>query len=203
MKLLFACPTYGAMDPAAVTSQRVAIMKAANRGVQWVGQACPDRMAFAAARNAVVEAALHSEADAVFWCDSDMVLPPHACYELARHQLDFVTGLYFQRQPPHWPLVGKYNEAEGTFQWAAKWPSDLAEIDGCGFGCCLTSVKLLRAVGPEPFQYGKISEDLTFCLKVRECGFKLYLDPLVVCGHLSEAAVVTMATFLSEHPELR
>jgi hypothetical protein len=197
MNLVWACPSYGPMDPQAVISQRIALMHAASNGVTWVGDASPDRMMFSAARNAVVQAALQSDADAVFWCDSDVILPKDAVTTLVKAEQDFITGIYFQRRHPHFPLIAHYNEQRESFNWFIGWPENaVAPIDGCGFGCVLTSLKLLNALGDGPwFHYQKFSEDFDFCLNARRAGFQLYVHTGVLCGHLADPVAVTASTF--------
>ena len=198
MKLVWGCPSYGPLDPQAVISQRVALMHAAANGVTWIGDASPDRMKFEAARCAIVQAAIETEADAVFWCDSDVILPAHAVTSLVSARLDFITGIYFQRRPPHWPLIAHFNprggkDKTGSFNWFTDWPENtIAPVDGCGFGCVLTSVKMLKAM-PEPwFTFDKYSEDFDFCLRAAKVGFALHVHTGVLCGHLADPVPVTV-----------
>lgn len=201
MKLIFASPTYGPIDPQAVKSQRIAMMHAARQGHVWLGDASPDKMKFDVARNAVCKATCDSEADAVFWCDSDVILPADAISRLAGGGQDFITGIYFQRVAPHWPLIAGFENAH--FQWIVKWePNMLVAIDGCGFGCVLTSTKLLREMDHEWFSYEKFSEDFDFCLKARKLGYQLWCDTGILCGHLPDPLAVTHETFQQVHPEI-
>lgn len=204
MKLLFSSQTYGPLDPQAVRSQRAAIMHAAKHaGVVWMGDCSPDRQAFAVARNRTADAAVNmEECEGVFWCDSDVVLPVDAISRLVSHQKDFVTGIYFQREPPHWPLIATFNEKAKSFNWLVQWPENaLAPIDGCGFGCVFTSTRLLRALAPPWFEYKQFSEDFTFCRNASEAGYQLWVDTGVLCGHLPDPEPVTFDTFKNAHPE--
>lgn len=201
MKLIWASPTYGPVDPQALKSQRVAIMHAGANGHTWLGDASPDKMKFDVARNAVAREACESDADAVFWCDSDIILPSYAITRLASAEKDFICGIYFQRTGAHYPLIARYTGK--NFQWFGKWEPDvLMPIDGCGFGCVITSTKLLRAIDHEWFNYQKYSEDFDFCLKAEKAGFQLWCDTGVLCGHLPDPKPVTFETFQQEHPEL-
>lgn len=197
MRVIFSAPTYGASHTAAVRSQRAAIMYAANHGVTWVGDASPDRVGIEDARNIVAGSVLQCEdsVDGVFWADDDVVLPPSAIATLVGHGQDFVTGVVCQRIAPHWPLIGLF---DGTlFKWASQIPPDtLGAVDGCGFGCVYTSMKLLRALGDNPFaRVGGFGEDLSFCRQAMLAGFQLWVDTTVQCGHLPDAVPVTLETF--------
>jgi len=206
VKLVFACPSYGPIEPKALISQRNAIMHAAANGVTWLGDASPDRMKFDAARNAVVRSVLEgpeaADADAVFWCDSDVILPSHAITSMVKTGKDFVTGIYFQRRAPFWPLIAHFNpkggqDSTGSFNWFTDWPADVvAPIDGCGFGCVLTSVKMLRAMGAGPwFTFEKFSEDFDFCLRAARAGYQPHVHTGVLCGHLADPVPVTQEDF--------
>lgn len=199
--MLLAVPTYGTVEPKASRHLRVAIMQAAKDGaVEWVGDLSPDRMKWEVSRNTVVKGALDmgDAADAVLWVDSDVVLPPGAVSMLAAQQKDFITGMYFQRAPPYWPLVANFDPAAETFMWLAEWlPNVVAPIDGCGFGCVLTSTKLLRAMTPPWFTFEQFSEDFDFCLRAARAGFQLFVHTGVQCGHLRDPEPATAEDFLA------
>ena len=199
MKLLFAMPTYGSVfDPMLDKNHRVAIMCAANHGVSWVGDISPDHMGWAAARNAIVEAALRAaketEVDGVFWVDDDVMIPSETIHRLISYEKDFVSGLYFQRAAPYWPLFAKLNRRR-SFEFAASYPENvLAPCDGVGFGCVYTSINLLtkvaklpecREFGPFGGDFGKKSygEDFTFCLRARRVGVTPHVDTGIKCEH--------------------
>lgn len=207
-KLLFACPTYGPIDPEAAASQRAAIMHAATHAdVSWVGDLAPDRMKFDAARNVVVKAALETEADAIFWCDSDVLLHPvddrgqvtgsaDVITRLVRHGKDFITGVLCQRQRPYYPLLAHFDRERRIFDWVVGMPRDVvAPMDGCGFGCVVTSTRLLRALTDPWFAFEQYSEDFDFCLKAAAAGFQLYADTGIRCTHLGDRQRVRLEDF--------
>ena len=208
MKLILASPTYGPIDPSAARSLRAAVMHASKYGHTWIGDASPDKEAFAHARNHVVKDVLEAEDSnpeqykdaAVMWVDSDIILPVDAITTLAFRGYDFITGVYFQRGEHHWPLVAYFNGK--SFQWIVQWtPQTIVPADGCGFGCVLTSLKMLRAMKQPAFEYVKFSEDFDFCLKAKAAGYQLYCDTSVLCGHLDNAPPVTIEDYKKAHPE--
>lgn len=195
MRLLFAKPTYGpSADPIFDKSHRGAIMFAANCGIQWAGDVSPDRMLIASARNHIAKQAVEAGADGVFWVDSDIKLPVDAVVRLVKHNMHFVSGLYFQRSAPYWPVFARLNK-KGMFEWATGYPENtLAPCDGVGFGCVYTSVQLLRDVlalrecrdeGPFGGDFGKrtYGEDFLFCLRARKAAYQPYVDTGVRCEH--------------------
>lgn len=196
--LLYATPTYGPVDPTFEQNHRTAIMRAANRGIAWVGDASVDRMGWSAARNRIVETALEvaetDKVDGVFWVDSDIMIPAETIHRLTEYNLDFVSGLYFQRSAPYWPLFAHLNK-KMAFEWPAVYPENVvAPCDGVGFGCVYTSIDLLRKVsalpeckedGPFGGDFGKRSygEDFTFCLRAKKVGIRPHVDTSVKCDH--------------------
>ena len=63
---------------------------------------------------------------------------------------------------------------------------DLLECDGVGGGCLLVHRQVLDAIEPPWFEYNKgtfVGEDFYFCRKVQAAGFKIFVDPGVICGH--------------------
>lgn len=153
------------------------------------------------ARNIVAASAIEADFDRVMWFDSDMTFPPETLERLSadmdENNLDFVSGLYFTRRPPNIrPVVFekmwfRYDE-DGKYDTGAEnyyhYPEGLFECDAVGFGCCLTSVDLLKRVGDKfgaPFQpMPTMGEDMSFCWRAREVGATIYCDSRVKCGHM-------------------
>lgn len=213
-KVVLACPTYGPVDPYAAKTLRAATMHAASNGwLTWAGDVSPDRMVHAAARNVAAKAALESGADGVMWVDSDIILPIDAISRIMNHvhngQIDFVSGVYFQRRPPHWPLIAKFDPEINAFRWMMQWPRNVIfQADGVGFGCVYTSTRLLQEMMVKLesvqktgwFEYSQFSEDFTFCKRAGEIGYRPYVDTAILCGHQGEPDVVTVEEFRSHNP---
>lgn len=201
--LVLSVPTYGPVEPEASRHLRVAMMHAANSGlVRWVGDVSPNKVKWDAARNVSVKLALESTndevsaADAILWVDSDVVLPAGAITRLVAEQKDFITGIYTQREPPHFPLVANFDRDRKTFSWFVDFPDNVvAPIDGCGFGVVLTSTKMLRAMGAPWFTFEQYSEDFDFCLRAAKAGFQLFVHTGVQCGHLRDPRAYGLADF--------
>jgi hypothetical protein len=205
MKVVLAVPTYGPTEPEANRTLRAAIMFAARHGVEWVGDASTNRVTFEAARNGSVRLVLDAaaecdaaQADAVLWVDSDVILPIDGIARLCAHGKDFVTGIYTQREPPHFPLIAMFDSLRESFSWLTEWPTNvIMPIDGCGFGCVLTSTAMLRAIGAPWFKFQKYSEDLDFCVRARTAGYQLFVDTGILCGHLREPKPATVDDFVA------
>lgn len=217
MKVVLACPTYGPVDPVCTKMLRVSIMNAASRGVHWDGDASPDRVGYSTARNQVAQVAVENEhLDGIVWVDSDILLRPESITRLlltARHNnLEFLSGVYHQRQPPYLPVIYKKNElpdAGNTFVHCLDYPKNvIVNIEGCGFGFVYTSRKTIVSIANHPSfdiqlgwfpdtrdQRDGLGEDLAFCLKARAAGITLFIDTGIQVGHCTDPYAVTEKDF--------
>ena len=152
-------------------------------------------------RNQLLQTALKIKADRIFWLDSDMQIPMDALQILSKdidEGCDIVSGLYFQRKPPHAPVIFDqcyiHQEEDGP-----KWPTatkylnypkdSLFEVAAFGFGCCLmttdAALKVTDNLGMMPFMpVAGFGEDLSFCMRAASVGLKLWCDSKVKCGHI-------------------
>lgn len=151
-------------------------------------------------RNNLATMAIQSNYDYVFWMDSDMVFPQDALIRLMdtlkKNDLDIISGLYFRRVPPYSPTLFDKLEMRGNIcSWSEfkEIPEGLFEIGGCGFGCVLMSTEVFLSVqakhGNMFAPIGNNGEDIAFCIRARDCGYKIWCDPAVICGHVGYSVV--------------
>ena len=152
------------------------------------------------ARNVIAKNAVQAGFDRIMWFDSDMKFSPDTLMKLTEDMnqgLELVSGLYFTRKPPLKPVIYSElaweREKDGVNVRAANYnnyPEGIAEIAGCGFGCVLTSVDLIRRVGDKfglPFSpLEGLGEDLSFCWRVIQIGARMHVDTRVKCGHIGQ-----------------
>lgn len=152
------------------------------------------------ARNDLAMQAIQMDADYVFWLDSDMVFKPDTLarmYKTIReNDYDILTGLYFRRVPPYSPVLFDALDMFGpTLNWSEfkSIPEEIFEVGGCGFGCVLMKTDVFLDVqsrfGNMFAPMGNNGEDVAFCIRARECGFKIMCDPSVICGHVGYSVV--------------
>lgn len=144
-----------------------------------------------ASRNALAELAVKQEFDYMMWFDSDMVFSPDTLHKLLADDKDIVSGIYFKRNPPYSPVF--YDRMDGDlesglrFYDATTYPEGVFEVAGIGFGCVLMKTDVLFDVcgkfGDWFSPIGKCGEDLSFCYRAQACGYKIWLDSRVKCGH--------------------
>ena len=151
-------------------------------------------------RNLLSLYAIENGFDNVLWLDSDMLFPPNTLTKLEAYNMDMVTGLYVKRHEPVEPvLYEKIEEPErgsdgkliANISAYTSYPRDsFFPVAGCGFGCVLTSTKLLKHVwdeyGPAFTPYPWSSEDISFCHRVNQLGYQIYCDSSVSCGHIGQ-----------------
>lgn len=130
----------------------------------------------------------------VLWLDSDMVFEPEIVEDLQFSGHDFVTGIAHGRRKPFVSCLFKNIDLNHLELWQLKdYPADTFEVAGCGMACCLISTEIIKAVmirygtAFTPFQqYG---EDISFCKRARDLGFKIYAEPTVRLGHIAHIAI--------------
>lgn len=153
------------------------------------------------ARNLIAQKAVENGFDRVLWLDADMIIPKDAFAQLAadmeEYNADIVTGLCFRRKPPTYQVISNdfywRVEDDGSVKTGATSYVDYPRnavfpVNGMGFGCCMTSGKLLKAMVDA---YGSpftplmgIGEDYAFCYRAEKAGFKLLCDSRIKCGHI-------------------
>jgi glycosyltransferase involved in cell wall biosynthesis len=136
--------------------------------------------------------------DYLFSVDSDISFPSNTLERLLAHDVDVVSGLYVQRKPGlHILEIYEPTEHDGVtnMPYPKLKGRCLVEVAGCGFGCALVKATVLRDIGYPQFKYysainhaNTISEDVDFCKKARDKGFKIWADPNVLCSHTGSFA---------------
>ena len=153
------------------------------------------------ARTLIANKAVEMGFDKVLWIDSDMTFKPDTLIRLSKdmdeHDLDMVCGIYFTRKAPVMPSIHKH------LHWQIKddgWvdtdcrcftdypENSLFEITCCGFGCVMTSGRLLKDMnekyGAPFYPLMGMGEDTTFCWRATQNGYKIFCDSSVKIGHL-------------------
>ena len=152
------------------------------------------------ARNALLDTAIKAEADWMLWLDSDMVFKPDLLENLMRtadeQNAEFVTGVYYRRVEPYTPTLFETLELGDKPGWSNV--DDILdhpfEVAGCGFGCVLLNTQVVFDVcgkfGANPFTpMMEMGEDLAFCWRARQCGYKIIADPSIPLGHMGHMMV--------------
>ena len=152
-------------------------------------------------RDQIAKKALLDEADLVMWFDSDMVFNPDTLKRMLEHidnGADMVTGIYYRRTQPFSAVAFDkmdLNEEGTAFEWTEfdEIPEELFEVGGCGFAAVLMKTDVFLDVsakfGAMFTPIGQNGEDASFCMRARECGYKIFCDPKIVIGHVGNIVV--------------
>ena len=141
--------------------------------------------------------AAKADADYVLWLDSDMVFGPDLLERmiatLEAGKYDILSGVYYRRVAPYTPVLFETLEikenGEAKFTEYKEIPEGIFEAAACGFGCVLMRADVFLDIqyrfGHMFTPIGKNGEDVSFCWRARQCGFKIYCDPSIKLGHVS------------------
>lgn len=158
------------------------------------------------ARTDLGRIAIQEKSDYVLWLDSDVVFPDTLMIDLMEDMKgrDMVSAVYHMRRPPYQPVIWKklrkgLTAEETETEIFTEYPeSDLFEVEGCGFGAVMMRTEVLEAVADKCHSLFEplpgFGEDLSFCLRARSCGYKIWCDPKIQVGHKA-ATIVTSETF--------
>jgi len=151
-------------------------------------------------RNALVEQAIESQCTHLIMIDTDEVFPSDAITRLLEHDLPIVGGKVHRRYPPFDPILyRKVKELNGYTQVPdGEWEQGgLVEVDATGAGCLLMQTWIFREIQKPWFRHippiydenleqvqKERGEDIYFCEKAREAGFRIFVDTGIDIGHL-------------------
>lgn len=154
-------------------------------------------------RNSLLKYAIENGFDRIIQIDSDMKFEPYTI-DLLQQDLDrglgIVTGLCFKRKPPYTPAIFDVcdiknldiNKIEPVAHCFYDYPIDsLFEVAACGgafVGMDINAVKnITKVYGQFPYMpIGGFGEDLSFCLRARAAGQKIFCDSRIKVGHVGD-----------------
>ena len=132
-------------------------------------------------RDQIAKKALLDEADLVMWFDSDMVFNPDTLKRLLKHiddGADMVTGIYYRRTQPFSAVL--FDKMD-------------LDIDPKAMVSSLMKTEMFVSVFAK---YGQMftpiancGEDIAFCWRARQCGYKILADPSVALGHVGHTVI--------------
>lgn len=149
-------------------------------------------MPFGHARNSAAQLVMENGFQYCFFLDSDVICPPDTIIRLMAHRQPIVSGLYYRRNEPLFPVM--LRNVEAGREWIQEYRiPDLLEVDYVGAGCLLIHRSVFEKV-PKPYFEWKVdrmdlperermSEDFSFCEKAKASGFKVLVDTSVQCVH--------------------
>lgn len=181
-----------------------------NRSFYWV---CPTHTIVATARQIAVNKVLEDpDAEMLMFIDDDMTFGPGDYFALEKQleeneDIDCIGGLCFGNSIPTKPCVfglveghEEYNRENIWWHVLTDYPRDQTfQTYLTGMAFMLISRKMLDAMRRDEngeiiqnylhFHYDHpmvFNEDLAFCMKARDAGFKIWVDSRVKIGHISK-----------------
>ena len=133
-----------------------------------------------------------SRPDYIWFVDSDTLPDKYSLKRLLSDNKDIVSGLYFRRGWPYPPLIMLENpKVEGRYNFLAEYPQNsLVECDAIGLGNCLIKMEVFDKVEYPWFaQIGSNTEDVYFCKKAKEKGYKVFVDTGTKSKHIGEIQI--------------
>lgn len=157
-------------------------------------------MPYDMSRNHCVQQMLQGGYHYLYFHDSDVIAPADTIYRLMAWRQPIVSAMYCRRSPPHGVPVAIKNG-----KWLDQVPGPgehpLVEVDFVGAGALLIHRSALERHLPDapphkPWFHWRVdeaghcppgqalSEDFTWCQRVRATGLKVLLDTSVRCLHV-------------------
>jgi len=153
----------------------------------------------AEARNLIVENALGWKSKYIWFLDDDVSCPNFAArklmYDLEQADDDVMVagGIYCSKEEYPAPMVFKENGNGPFWKWKK---NEVFDCEGIGTGCMMIKTEVFQHLEKPYFktvdEYPKedsevimrrVTDDLYFCKKVVEAGFKIIADGSVICAH--------------------
>lgn len=138
----------------------------------------------------------------VWICGDDHVFSPDLLMRLLDREEDIVAPVCYTRVPPFTPVI--YRD-EGTKVVAGReYPayervglhelpqSGLVEVDAVGSAGLLVRKHVLDTIGDPWFAYSEgaiVNEDLEFCRRAREHGYRVHVDTGLRLGHIGNYVI--------------
>lgn len=106
-----------------------------------------------------------------------------------REDVDVLLPVCIRRQPPFAPVLFKSESEEGFQPFAYdELPTEgILEVHAAGTAGMLVRKEVLEAIGDPWFENSDkehATEDLEFCRRIREAGYKIYADMGTLLGHI-------------------
>lgn len=190
MKLLIAIPSLDYMHTEFVKSLTALVCRLKDEGIDFDVTIQSGTLVYVA-RDKLAKKAINEGFSHVLWLDADMVFRPDLLEVLADSGKPFVVGICHSRREPYASCLFKSIEPAERF---TEYPHGTFEVAASGMACALIKTDILREVALQ--NYGscfcptrRLGEDLAFCQRVHERGYKIYAEPMAWIGHIGHITV--------------
>ena len=149
------------------------------------------------AREIIAQKAIEAQAKFLWFVDDDTIPPPNTANKLMyvlnnNPDIAAIGGVYVTKSDPPTPVVFRGLGLGAFWHWKK---GEVFEVTGIGAGCLMINCDVFKKLEPPYFPwYTKesddplvpslsISEDISFCNKVRDAGLKVFAHGGVLCDH--------------------
>lgn len=147
-------------------------------------------------RQEIVEYAIENNFTHIFFLDDDVIIPPNILTWLKVFDKDAISGVYYSKTNPSFPLVFK-NLTEPYMKYLDE-KEEVIEVEGFSFGCSLIKIdvfKLLKEKGEDLFfkeekdisALHKLTEDIYFFKLCKKHDIKLHQSINLQCMHIDKS----------------
>lgn len=164
-------------------------------GEKHIDIACVSGSMLTEVRHRCVAEALKFEATHLLFLDCDMTFPPDLIQRFLNRHVPVVGANYVRRSLPTIPTAFKGGKAPEGMLYTEPGDTSLVEVQHIGTGCMFLDMRVFDYLELPFFKFeiaenkiGVIGEDVYFCRKLREAGFKIYCDQEVsqMVGHIGD-----------------
>jgi GT2 family glycosyltransferase len=142
------------------------------------------------ARESFAERCMRENAEYLCFIDTDMEFPSNLIDQLLSHNLPIVSAMCFKKNAPFAPaFFSKLWFDEKKIMKAQIYdfnevPKQLFEVEGVGMAAIIIRREVFENT-PRPWfaPYPYAGEDVSFCMRARNAGYKIYIDPSMIIEH--------------------
>jgi hypothetical protein len=196
MKVLIAVPTYDTVNPE--TFKSIYGLDRGNHEYMFdfvKGYGCQ------VARDKLIREAIEYSFDFIMYVDSDVILPSNSIVELIKLGVPLATGWHIKNRSTTGLTElymsnfnnGYTNIDSRQIENYLRLGKTIIDIDGCGFGCALVDVRMVKDIyNNKWFEYieyedgNVLSEDMNFSNHIRKSGHPIKANLNIRCGHISK-----------------
>jgi len=163
------------------------------------------------ARNTIVKEFKKTDFDLLWWIDNDIAPPKDALHRMVstleeREDIDALSAVGFTmrgEKGDYFPYpVTLRSDKDGNYK--VYYGSGIEEVDAVGGGCIMVRRKVYEAIErPYEFVYHKdgtlkLTCDFRVWQKVKERGFKLFVDFSLLCDHQRKCSIKGIQDLMSK-----
>jgi len=192
-RILLAIPCFSLLDPKCVKSfYKIRVPEGFQLTIDYI-----TGYGAAQARNKAANQAIDQNYDYLFFIDSDQIAPEDTLEKLLNCNTEISAGWAMQAINDPRTNISKFIAEKQFYDFyrISEIPNGIFNADAVGMACVLIKTEVFEKLKYPYFVYteyehkGILSEDLYFCMKAKEAGFKILCDTSLRLPHLKSLAI--------------